>query len=103
MKKLAFIAVLAIGIMGSYSCYGDPGPGTAKVIVVDTADYKVPFATVTLSQSGQNSNGFIWDQGMTNFEGEYTYTHQDFQVDFGTEVILDVVATEGGRTGYGIV
>jgi hypothetical protein len=99
MKKLACIAIVAIGILGSYSCYQDPGPGTGRITVVDINDFKVPAATVKLSQVGS----FIIDEGLTNQDGMYEYTHQDFQVDFGTEVGLNVSATEGGRTGVSYI
>jgi hypothetical protein len=69
MKKFALIGIIAIGIAASYSCYGDPAPGTAKIIVVDTADYKVPNAMVKLSQPGQLNTGFIIHEGITDLHG----------------------------------
>ncbi len=103
MKKLALLFVITIGIGASYSCYSDPGPGTGKVIVIDVNDFRVPSATVKLSQPGQLGTGFILNEGLTDMNGEYSYTHQDFQVDFGTEVILDISATAGTAVGQGII
>jgi hypothetical protein len=103
MKQLLFILVITIGIGASYSCYKDPGAGAGIITVVDNNDFKVPSATVKLSQPGQNNTGFIINEGLTDQSGEYSYTHQDFQVDFGTEVILNVSASEGGRVGSTII
>ncbi len=103
MKKLALIFVIAIGLGASYSCYSEPGPGTGRVIVVDENDFRVPAATVQLSQPGQLGTGFIVNEGLTDMNGEYSYTHQDPNVDMGLEVILDISATYGTATGQGII
>lgn len=103
MKKLALIFVIAVGVAASYSCYGEPGPGTGKVIVIDENDFRVPAATVQLSQPGQLGTGFIVNEGLTDMNGEYSYTHQDPNVDMGLEVILEISATLGTATGQGII
>jgi hypothetical protein len=103
MKKLALVFVIALGALASYSCYGDPGPGTGKVIIIDVNDFRVPAATVKLSQPGQLNTGFIVNEGLTDQNGEYTYTHRDFQVDMGLEVILNISASYGSAVGQGII
>lgn len=103
MKKLALFFVMAVGIAASYSCYADPKPGTGNVIVVDENDFRVPSATVKLSQPGQLGTGFIVFEGLTNLNGEVSYTHVDPNVDMGLEVILEISATFGTATGQGII
>jgi hypothetical protein len=103
MKKLSLIILIAIGLGASYSCYSDPKPGTGKVIVIDVNDFRVPSATVKLSQPGQLGTGFIVNEGLTDMNGEYSYTHQDPNVDMGLEVILEISATFGTAVGQGII
>jgi hypothetical protein len=103
MKKLALIFVIAVGVAASYSCYGEPKAGTGNVIVIDENDFRVPAATVQLSQPGQLGTGYIVNEGLTNQNGEYSYTHQDPNVDMGLEVILEISATFGTATGQGII
>ena len=103
MKKLALVFVISIGVAASYSCYGDPKPGTGVVIVVDENDFRVPAATVQLSQPGQLGTGFIINEGLTGANGEYSYTHEDPNVDMGLEVILEISASLGSATGQGII
>ncbi len=103
MKKYLLLVVIAIGVGASYSCYEPPGPGTGKVIVIDVNDFRVPSATVQLSQPGQLGTGFIINEGLTNMNGEYSYTHVDPSTDMGLEVILDISATDGVAVGQGII
>lgn len=98
MKKYIHLLIIAIGVGGTYSCYSPPGFGTGKIIVVDVNDFKVPFASVKLSQPGQLGTGYIINEGMTNTSGEYSYTHEP-----ALEVILDVSATYGTAVGSGII
>jgi hypothetical protein len=98
MKKIILFFVIAVGVGASYSCYGDPQPGTGKVIVIDVNDFRVPSATVKLAQPGQLGTGFIVNEGFTNAQGEYSYTHEP-----ALEVILDISATFGTATGQGII
>jgi len=103
MKKQLLFLLIAIGLSASYSCYEAPKPGTGKVIVIDINDFRVPSADVKLSQPGQLGTGFIVDEGLTNQNGEYSYTHEDPNVDMGLEVILNISATYGSAVGQGII
>jgi hypothetical protein len=103
MKKFLLIFIIAMGIGASYSCYENPKPGTGKVIVVDINDFRVPSADVKLSQPGQLGSGYIVNEGLTNQNGEYSYTHEDPAVDMGLEVILNISATFGTAVGQGII
>lgn len=98
MKKYILFLVIAFGLGASYSCYSPPGFGTGKIIVVDEFDFRVPSATVMLSQPGQLGTGYIINEGLTNMSGEYSYTHEP-----ALEVILDISVTEGIRSGEGII
>lgn len=93
MKKIALMLTLGL-VVGLTSCYQEPQFGTAKITVVDLNDFRVPNANVTLSQDGSH----IISEGLTDMQGEYNYTH-----DPALEVILDVEATEGTRTGNGSI
>ena len=99
MKKLALFIAILLAVGGFSSCYEAPGPGTGKVIVIDVNDFRVPSATVKLSQPGQLGTGYIVNEGLTNQNGEYSYTHDDPNVDMGLEVILDLSATYGTAVG----
>ena len=98
MKKLfLFLSILVLA--GAFSsCYQPPSPGTGKVTVVDQNDFRVPSATVKLSQPGQLGTGYIINEGLTNMSGEYSYTHEP-----ALEVILDISATYGTAVGQGII
>ena len=98
MKKYILFLVVAVGLGASYSCYSPPGFGTGKIIVVDEFDFRVPSATVKLSQPGQLGTGFIINEGLTNMSGEYSYTHEP-----ALEVILNISATSGSAVGSGII
>lgn len=98
MKKFLTLFAFAAIIGGTYSCYGEPDPGSGTIIVVDVNDFRVPSATVKLSQPGQLGTGYIVNEGFTNSNGEYTYTHEP-----ALEVILNVSATFGTATGQGII
>jgi len=102
MKKLTTGFILFSAILGFTSCYEDPKAGTAKIIVVDSYDFRVPSANVQLSQPGIG-HGYINVSGLTDLNGEFLYTHQDFQVDHGLEVILDIDATYNTSVGQGII
>lgn len=98
MKKfLLGLGITAI-LAGTYSCYGDPDPGTGTIIVIDVNDFRVPSATVRLSQPGQLGTGYIINEGFTNSNGEYAYTHEP-----ALEVILNVSATKDSAVGQGII
>lgn len=103
MKKFLLFFVIAVGVGAFSSCYEPPKPGTGKVIVIDINDFRVPSADVKLSQPGQLGTGFIINEGLTNQNGEYSYTHEDPQVDMGLEVILNISATYGTAVGQGII
>jgi len=102
MKKLSFLVVVAIATVFT-SCYQEPQPGTAKITVVDLNDFRVPSATVTLTQPGQLNTGYIVNEGLTNMNGEYSYTHIDQRVNMGVEVILNIKAVDGPKDGVGII
>lgn len=103
MKRIFGILLLVITVSAMSSCYQDPEPGTGVVTVIDENDFRVPSATVTLSQPGQLGTGFIVNEGLTNMNGEYSYTHVDPAVDMGLEVILNISATFGTAVGQGII
>ena len=96
MKKIIFTIVIASGLLLT-ACYKAPEDGIAKIIVVDTNDFRVPTANITLTGP---TGSFINVSGISNFNGEWIYTH-----DPALEVILNVNATsqDGLQTGYGII
>ncbi len=98
MKKYLLIFVTLAAVAAFSSCYEPPGPGTGKVIVIDQNDFRVPSATVKLSQPGQLGTGYIVNEGLTDLNGEYSYTHEP-----ALEVILDISATYGTAVGQGII
>jgi hypothetical protein len=98
MKKFLLFVAIVIAAGSFSSCYEPPGPGTGKVIVVDINDFRVPSANVKLSQPGQLGTGYIVNEGLTNQNGEYSYTHEP-----ALEVILDISATFGTAVGQGII
>lgn len=98
MKKFLLISAVVVAAGMFSSCYQDPGPGTGKVIVVDVNDFRVPSATVKLSQPGQLGTGYIVNEGLTDVNGEYAYTHEP-----ALEVILNISATYGAAVGQGII
>lgn len=103
MKKILYVVCALALVGGASSCYEAPKPGTGKVTVIDVNDFRVPSATVKLSQPGQLGTGFIVNEGLTNMNGEYSYTHVDPNVDMGLEVILNISATFGTAVGQGII
>src|SRR5688572_13309299 len=98
MKKYFLILLIAAGVGASYSCYGDPEPGTGIVTVRDSNDLLVPSAVVQLSQPGQLGTGYIVVEGLTDMQGRYSYTHEP-----ALEVILDISASNGPSSGQGII
>lgn len=98
MKRILATFFVPLVILGFSSCYGEPEPGTTKVIVVDQNDFRVPSANVQLSQPGQLGNGPILNLGITDMNGEYSYTHEP-----ALEVILNISAEKDGDVGQGIV
>ena len=98
MKKYLLFVLIAVGAGALTSCYKDPDPGTGKVIVIDVNDFRVPSADVKLSQPGQLGTGYIVNEGLTDQNGEYSYTHTP-----ALEVILNISATFGAATGQGII
>jgi len=103
MKKAVQILLIAMGVMAFSSCYETPKPGTGKVVIVDVNDFRVPSATVRLTQPGQLGTGFIVAEGLTDLNGEFVYTHEDPNVDMGLEVILDIDAVYNNAVGQGII
>lgn len=96
MKKIVFTLVIASGFLLS-SCYKAPENGTAKIIVVDVNDFRVPTANITLTgPTGSDINV----SGISGLNGEWIYTH-----DPALEVILnvDVTSSTGPETGAGII
>lgn len=98
MKKFAWLLLLTPCLFGLTSCYKDPGPGTGNIIVLDANQFRVPLATVTLAQPGQNGNGIILVQGFSDIDGEFSYTHEP-----ALEVILNVGVEKNGATGSGVI
>lgn len=103
MKKFAAAFVLFAVVLGMSSCYTDPAPGTGVVIVLDANDFRVPAAYVKLSQPGQSGNGIIINEGYTDNNGEYAYTHTDPETGLALEVILNIYASKDGKVGQGII
>lgn len=71
------------------ACYKAPGEGTARILVIDENQLRVPYASVTLSQGSINM------AGTTDFEGKAEFTNE-------LEVILSVEAKKGDKQGEGI-
>lgn len=71
------------------SCYKEPGEGTARVLVIDENQLRVPYASVTLSQ------GSILMTGITDYNGVAEFKNK-------LEVILNVEAQKGAKEGEGI-
>ena len=96
MKKIFLLSVASIGLLLT-SCYKEPTKGTAKVIVIDEYDFRVPAADVTLHKH-DSPPGYINAHGITNQQGEFVYEH-----DKPLEVILEVNVTAGPKWGTNIV
>ena len=96
MKKIILSIVVASGLLLT-SCYKAPEDGVAKIIVVDTNDFRVPAANITLTGP---PGSFINVSGMSNLSGEWIYTH-----DPALAVILNVhvESSTGPESGDGII
>lgn len=99
MKKIVLFGFILSTISISLtSCYQDPEPGVAVVVVLDANEFKVPSATVTLSQPGQNGNGIILVTGFTDISGKFAYTHEP-----ALEVILNIAVAKDNKSGQGVI
>lgn len=83
----SLLLVLSVGFT---SCYKEPSY-TAEITVVDANNAKVSGAKVELSYSNN-----LWDEGVTNAQGKVSFTYDD-------DLALDILATEGNRSGTGFV
>jgi hypothetical protein len=96
-----FLSIITVSLTFS-GCYEDPTYGVGIVTVLDQNDFKVPSAEVTLSQQG-NGSGVILEQGYTDGNGQFKYTHVPPQTDLAVEVILNVNVQKGNYIGAGII
>lgn len=92
MRKPATLLLFLLAVSVTpflQSCYKAPGEGTARILVIDENQLRVPYASVTLSQGSINM------AGTTDFEGKAEFTNE-------LEVILSVEAKKGDKQGEGI-
>jgi hypothetical protein len=84
---LSFLTLVSAPLM--QSCYKEPGPGTARIIVIDENKLRVPYASVRMV------NGNVNLVGTTDFDGIALFENK-------LEVILNVEAKKGNKIGTGI-
>lgn len=92
MRKYAYSLLFLLTIISvpmMQSCYKKPGPGTARIIVIDENQLRVPFANVRLNNGNVDFVDVTDVNGIANFENEL-------------EVILNVEAKKGPKVGVGI-
>jgi hypothetical protein len=92
MRRLSFLLLILLTLAvapSMQSCYKEPGPGTARIIVIDENKLRVPYATVRLV------NGNVNLVGSTDFEGIAEFNNK-------LEVILNVEAKKQDKIGTGI-
>lgn len=92
MRKTAFYLLFILTVTVTpllHSCYKEPKPGTARIIVIDENQLRVPYATVKLV------NGNVNMVGNTDYTGIATFENK-------LEVILNVEAKKGDKIGTGI-
>jgi hypothetical protein len=92
MRRLSFLFLTILTLAAApsmQSCYKEPGPGTARIIVIDENKLRVPYATVRLVNGNVNLVGSTDFEGIANFENKL-------------EVILNVEAKKQDKIGTGI-
>lgn len=89
-KRLLPFIFLFSSFLSFWGCYKEPRPGIGRVIVIDENKYRVPNASVRLS------NGNINESLMTDVNGICVYENK-------LEVILNVEAKRGTKVGSGIL
>lgn len=92
MRKPAFFILFLITVIATpslQSCYKEPGEGTARIIVIDENQLRVPYASVRLVQGDVNMIDNTDYNGIAEFENKL-------------EVILNVEAKKGSKIGTGI-
>lgn len=101
MKRIFLIITLIIVTLSS--CYTPPDPGIGIVRVLDNG-YRVPSAYIKLTQPGQTGTGNLLIEGWSDWNGEFTYTHQPHPELYQThDVIFNVYVQKDGKTGTGIL
>lgn len=106
MKRAIILSAIILATSLLQSCYRDPSPGVAAITVLDKNKFRVPNAKVTLSQSGEKGNGIIYNEGFTDFNGEYKFSlvfpddgHQGIGQGLALPAILKVVVEKEGLLG----
>jgi len=92
MRKSAVFILFLFAISATFSlqsCYKIPKEGSARIIVIDESQLRVPYATVRLHE------GNIDMLNNTDFEGTVLFENL-------LEVILKVEARKGPKLGNGI-
>lgn len=84
---LSFLTFISASLL--QSCYKEPGPGTARIIVIDENKLRVPYASVRLVNGNVNMTGTTDHDGVALFQNKL-------------EVILNVEAKKGNKIGTGI-
>ncbi len=106
MKKAIVLSIIILATSLLQSCYRKPDPGVASITVLDKNKFRVPNAKVTFSQSGEKGNGIVYNEGFTDFNGEYKYEfifpddgNQSIGKDLSLSAILKVVVEKDGMIG----
>lgn len=106
MKRAIILSVIILATSLLQSCYRYPDPGVASITVLDKNKFRVPNAKVVFSQSGEKGNGIVYNEGFTDFNGEYKFEfrfpddgNQAIGKDLALSSILKVVVEKDGMIG----